>query len=37
MSFGESGRDAPQVLILLVLVAVFVGILFGWWLFGAMT
>ena len=37
MSFGQDDRNAPQVLILLVLVAVFAGIIFGLWLFGAMS
>ena len=37
MSLGQGAGGAPQILIVLVLVAVFIGILFGWWLFGAMT
>lgn len=37
MSFGQGGDASPQVLILLVVVAVFAGILFGLWLFGAMS
>ncbi len=37
MSFGQGDGGSPQVLILLVLVAVFAGILFGLWLFGAMS
>jgi hypothetical protein len=37
MSFGQGNSNAPQVLILLVLVAVVVGIVFGLWLFGAMS
>ena len=39
MSFGQNGGGAasPQALILLVVVAVFGGIVFGLWLFGAMT
>ena len=37
MSLGQGDGASPQVLILLVVVAVFVGILFGLWLFGAMT
>jgi hypothetical protein len=37
MSFGQNDGASPQVLILLVVVAVFAGILFGLWLFGAMS
>jgi hypothetical protein len=37
MSFGQGEGNAPQVLILLVLVAVVAGIAFGLWLFGAMA
>jgi hypothetical protein len=37
MSIDDGGGTSPQILILLVVVAVFVGILFGMWLFGAMT
>ena len=37
MSFGQGDGSSPQVLILLVAVAVFAGILFGLWLFGAMS
>jgi hypothetical protein len=37
MSFGQGDGGAPQILILLVVVAVFLGIVFGLWLFGAMT
>jgi hypothetical protein len=37
MSFERGGGASPQVLILLVVVAVLVGILFGLWLFGAMS
>jgi hypothetical protein len=37
MSFDRGGAASPQALILLVVVAVFVGILFGLWLFGVAT
>ena len=38
MSFDQDGGGAsPQTLLLLVVVAVFVGIAFALWLFGAMT
>ena len=37
MSFGQGDGYSPHVLILLVVVAVFAGILFGLWLFGVMT
>lgn len=39
MSFGQNGAGgaSPQALILLVIVAVFAGIVFGLWLFGVMT
>jgi hypothetical protein len=34
---GNGGPAAPQLLIVLVLAAVFAGILFAMWLFGVMT
>jgi hypothetical protein len=34
---GDGGTVAPQILVVLVLVAVFAGILFAMWLFGVMT
>lgn len=34
---GNDGPLSPQILIVLVLVAVFAGILFAMWLFGVMT
>ncbi len=34
---GDDGGASPQALILLVVVAVFAGIVFGLWLFGVMT
>jgi hypothetical protein len=38
VSFDESnGGWSPQILILLVVVAVFAGIVFAMWLFGVMT
>ena len=37
MNFDQRNGASPQVLILLVVVAVFAGILFGLWLFGAMS
>ena len=37
MTFNQDGGASPQSLILLVVVAVFVGIVFGLWLFGVMT
>lgn len=39
MTFGlnDGGGASPQALILLVVVAVAVGIVFGLWLFGVMT
>jgi hypothetical protein len=37
MSLGHPDGAPPTLLVVLVLVAVFLGILFGWWLFGAMT
>ena len=37
MSFNQGGGASPQLLMLLVVVAVFVGIIFGLWLFGSMT
>ncbi|MDL2335767.1 MAG: hypothetical protein QFC55_07040 [Chloroflexota bacterium] len=39
MTFGQSDGwgTSPQALILLVVVAVFGGIVFGLWLFGVMT
>lgn len=38
MSFDQNGDPiSPQVLIALVLSAVFAGILFAMWLFGVMT
>ena len=38
MTLNQDGRGAsPQLLILLVLVAVVIGIVFGLWLFGVMT
>jgi hypothetical protein len=37
MSFGHAEGGPPLALVALVLVAVFIGILFGWWLFGSMT
>jgi hypothetical protein len=37
MSFGQGGGASPQILMFLVVVAVFAGILFGLWLFGAMS
>jgi hypothetical protein len=39
MTFNQNdgGLVSPQVLILLVLVAVVAGIVFGLWLFGVMT
>ena len=33
----DRGGASPQVLILLVLVAVVIGIVFGLWLFGVVT
>lgn len=33
----EGGTVAPQILLVLVLVAVFAGVLFAMWLFGVMT
>ena len=37
MTLGQAEGGPPLVLVALVLVAVFVGILFGWWLFEGMT
>ena len=37
MTFNQDEGASPQSLILLVVVTVFVGIVFGLWLFGAMT
>ena len=34
---GNDGSASPQMLLVLVVVAVFVGILFALWLFGVMT
>ena len=34
---GNDGPIAPQILLALVVVAVFAGILFALWLFGVMT
>lgn len=34
---GHDGPIAPQILLALVVVAVFAGILFAMWLFGVMT
>jgi hypothetical protein len=34
---GNGGPAAPQILLALVVVAVFAGILFAMWLFGVMT
>jgi len=34
---GDGGTVAPQILLALVLVAVFAGILFAMWLFGVLT
>ena len=34
---GNGGPFSPQILLLLVVVAVLAGILFAMWLFGAMT
>lgn len=34
---GNGGPFSPQILLLLVVAAVFAGILFAMWLFGAMT
>jgi hypothetical protein len=33
----HDGPLAPQILLLLVVVAVFIGIVFAMWLFGVMT
>ena len=37
MSFGEPVAGPPRVIAILVIVAVFVGIAFGLWLYGVMT
>jgi hypothetical protein len=37
MTLNQDRGSSPQSLILLVLVAVLLGIVFGLWLFGAMT
>jgi hypothetical protein len=37
MSLNPGGGTSQQVLMLLVVVAVFAGIVFGLWLFGSMT
>ena len=37
MSFTPGQGSSPQLLIVLVVIAVFLGILAGWWLFSAMT
>lgn len=34
---GSGGPASPQILLALVVVAVFVGILFAMWLFGVLT
>jgi hypothetical protein len=34
---GNGGPGSPQILLALVVVAVFAGILFAMWLFGVMT
>lgn len=37
MDQNQGGGASPQILLLVVVVAVFAGILFALWLFGGMT
>ena len=34
---NDAGGASPQLLLALVVIAVFIGIVFGLWLFGVMT